>query len=349
MIDSKVPLIGKIAFSKNDQSPTLLEMNQSRDIASCNISEETIQRVVLLHYGISAQRPRLLGVSENRGYEIKDPDGKKYFARVHVFADRYAAHIPSEYDLLDRLNKSLPDSAPTGIRTKEGCSFVRFECDDAPYLLMLFSWLPGQHVSADDLSLDDAAAMAETTARFHRASRQMAHDFKRPRYDFEFYCGENSFYFRDDLRDHISAEDMTPFLKLKAIFAQYDKDNGHDGKGMIHYDLHLGNFLFENGHARIIDFDECGYGYYLFDLGHILFAQHDHANAAELESVFIEKYEAASATKLPRKDLCMFKGVQAVAIVHYFFRLLDRSDGKQNLLGFVPNVARSLNEVISEL
>jgi aminoglycoside phosphotransferase (APT) family kinase protein len=36
--------------------------------------------------------------------------------------------------------------------------------------------------------------------------------------------------------------------------------------GIIHRDLHLNNILFHDGEAYVIDFEVCGWGYYLFDV-----------------------------------------------------------------------------------
>ena len=36
--------------------------------------------------------------------------------------------------------------------------------------------------------------------------------------------------------------------------------------GLIHSDLHCENFLFHNGVVRAIDFDDCGWGFHLYDL-----------------------------------------------------------------------------------
>ncbi len=36
---------------------------------------------------------------------------------------------------------------------------------------------------------------------------------------------------------------------------------------MIHSDLHFYNIIDDGGKMQIIDFDDCGYGFYLYDLG----------------------------------------------------------------------------------
>jgi Ser/Thr protein kinase RdoA (MazF antagonist) len=40
---------------------------------------------------------------------------------------------------------------------------------------------------------------------------------------------------------------------------------GADAYGLIHADLHMDNVLFCYGEARAIDFDDCGFGYWIYD------------------------------------------------------------------------------------
>jgi Ser/Thr protein kinase RdoA (MazF antagonist) len=42
--------------------------------------------------------------------------------------------------------------------------------------------------------------------------------------------------------------------------------DGADQAGLIHADLHLDNALFWRGDVRVIDFDDCGFGYWLYDI-----------------------------------------------------------------------------------
>ena len=39
-----------------------------------------------------------------------------------------------------------------------------------------------------------------------------------------------------------------------------------DKVGLIHADLHLDNALFWRDNVRVIDFDDCGFGYWLYDI-----------------------------------------------------------------------------------
>jgi thiamine kinase-like enzyme len=63
---------------------------------------------------------------------------------------------------------------------------------------------------------------------------------------------------------------------------------GSDVYGIIHRDLHLKNFLFHDGEVYVLDFENCGWGYYLFDLTVTLSVMESHKNRAPLQAAFIE-------------------------------------------------------------
>lgn len=70
-----------------------------------------------------------------------------------------------------------------------------------------------------------------------------------------------------DLRDFADIEHRT-----REVFAELDQHP--NVYGIIHFDYILGNVhltrLNNAWHTGVIDFDDCGYGYFLYDLGPVL-------------------------------------------------------------------------------
>jgi Ser/Thr protein kinase RdoA (MazF antagonist) len=64
---------------------------------------------------------------------------------------------------------------------------------------------------------------------------------------------------------------------------------GSDVFGIIHRDLHLNNLLFNEGKAYAIDFEVCGWGYYLFDMAVTLSSLEGHGTP--LQAAFLEGYQ----------------------------------------------------------
>jgi Ser/Thr protein kinase RdoA (MazF antagonist) len=59
---------------------------------------------------------------------------------------------------------------------------------------------------------------------------------------------------------------------------------GPDAFGLIHADLHYGNLLFARDTVRAIDFDDCGFGFRLFDFGVMLSAPLSAEHEAHLDA-----------------------------------------------------------------
>src|SRR5699024_5320171 len=58
-----------------------------------------------------------------------------------------------------------------------------------------------------------------------------------------------------------------------------DFGQSSDRFGLIHSDLRLDNILINQGYYKVLDFDDCGYGWYLFDLA-ATFNSIDYKNSA---------------------------------------------------------------------
>src|SRR5205814_10646356 len=60
--------------------------------------------------------------------------------------------------------------------------------------------------------------------------------------------------------------------------------------GLIHADFHHGNYLFDRGSVRAIDFDDCGFGHYLYDLVVTLSAARGWSNYPVLRAALLAGY-----------------------------------------------------------
>jgi len=60
--------------------------------------------------------------------------------------------------------------------------------------------------------------------------------------------------------------------------------------GLIHGDLHSENFLFHDGAVRAIDFDDCGWGFHLYDLAVTLWELEERPRYCELRDALLDAY-----------------------------------------------------------
>ena len=118
---------------------------------------------------------------------------------------------------------------------------------------------------------------------------------------------------------------------------------------MIHYDLHVGNFLFDHDNANMIDFDECGFGWYLFDLAHILFEFIEDARFDAFKQVVAENYGAGrGCSAYSDSELNLFLALQGIAYMNWLYRIFRRDRNTDARKYWVPVIISRLKTVMGK-
>jgi Ser/Thr protein kinase RdoA (MazF antagonist) len=119
--------------------------------------------------------------------------------------------------------------------------------------------------------------------------------FTRPRYDWDGLFGDNELVKvpAGQVWAHIPPAYLPAFESVAARLRQVMQTfgQGRDVFGLIHADVSLGdNVLFAAGEARLIDFDDCAFGYWMFDAGVSLSAVHARPDFSAYRQAFIDGY-----------------------------------------------------------
>lgn len=137
---------------------------------------------------------------------------------------------------------------------------------------VLLRWIEGAFLPAADHTPAHAAAVGRFLGRLHTISqthRQACSNLERPTLDYEGLFGARSHYHSTNESIYISAENQrvldTVGERVRDVMAQMGR--GADTFGLIHGDFIYKNTLFTpDGGVAAIDFDDCGFGYYLYDM-----------------------------------------------------------------------------------
>jgi Ser/Thr protein kinase RdoA (MazF antagonist) len=78
--------------------------------------------------------------------------------------------------------------------------------------------------------------------------------------------------------------------KIRAV--QRLLGQGPETFGLIHGDLHQENYLFHQGQVRAIDFDDCGYGHYVYDIAVTLLNVRGRDSTPLLRESFLAGYRS---------------------------------------------------------
>jgi Ser/Thr protein kinase RdoA (MazF antagonist) len=86
---------------------------------------------------------------------------------------------------------------------------------------------------------------------------------------------------------------------------------GADNFGLIRTDLHLGNALFWRGEVRVIDFDDCGFGYWLYDITVALWELRYRNDYEDFRSALIEGYTQTGRCRPATSPISMTSSLPA--------------------------------------
>ena len=118
-------------------------------------------------------------------------------------------------------------------------------------------------------------------------------------------------------------------LAVCAVAAQWVQtacqavEASRQGVGFIHADLHQWNYLFHGEDVRVIDFDDCGWGYSVYDMAVTLTDLADRDDFAALRHAFLTGYTRVQP--LPPGYETAIKPLSAARILFMLEWLLGRT------------------------
>jgi Ser/Thr protein kinase RdoA (MazF antagonist) len=148
---------------------------------------------------------------------------------------------------------------------------VNYESE--PYYCTLFTFLEGHAPNEENESelIWQFENLGEITAQLHENSInnwEELSQFNRLTWEYDTILGLTPKWGRWQDGLAITPERMELFEKvsekIKKRLDRFGKDTSH--YGLIHSDLRLANLLVESEQMKVIDFDDCGFGWYLYDL-----------------------------------------------------------------------------------
>jgi Ser/Thr protein kinase RdoA (MazF antagonist) len=79
---------------------------------------------------------------------------------------------------------------------------------------------------------------------------------------------------------------------IAARLARYGR--GPEHYGLVHADIRLANLLVDGGDVRVIDFDDCGFSWFMYDFATTVSFVEDHPRVPELRAAWVEGYRSVA-------------------------------------------------------
>jgi len=256
---------------------------------------------VARHWRLPPQVPHLLKYRENAVFKVVLPDGGKAALRLHRPDYHSPDALASELAWMASLRRS-GIAVPEPVVTADGRLLVAFDIEDGKRQYAdLIGWMEGEPLGESGTPLSRGGselqavfgAIGREMARLHQAADGFTapEGFERPAWDVQGLLGETPFWGRfwdcPGLR-----EDDAVFLaglrsRLRDRLASLAPSLDY---GLIHADIVRENVLVRGTDVAFIDFDDCGFGFRLFDLATTLLRNRREPDYPLIEAALLDGY-----------------------------------------------------------
>jgi Ser/Thr protein kinase RdoA (MazF antagonist) len=222
-------------------------------------------------YGLTSGRFELINRSENTTFRV-DPaaGGRPVVIRLYRVGQRTDAEIQSELDWMEALRTQAGISTPRALATRDGERISKVTLPDgAATTCVLFEYLSGAEPPPEGLERW-FERLGEISAEIHLHGRswRRPRSFQRPQFDYVTLIGPRAVWGPWERAPGLNAPAVAVLRGASEEIAKRLAEYGQtpDRFGLIHGDLRLANLLVDGPRIHVIDFDDCGTGWFLYDL-----------------------------------------------------------------------------------
>ncbi|MBE9050108.1 phosphotransferase [Nostocales cyanobacterium LEGE 11386] len=267
--------------------------------------------IAALHkYGLENAQLTRLGGASNTNFKV-DIDSISYLLRLHTSALHNRVAVWSELAWLSSLQSDTPLVLPEPIVNLIGELVTGVSIDNDPETLCtLMSWVEGKiPPTVNFLTDEQLVKVGSVMAQLHIHSQQFEppEGFKRHKFDEVHFSGCLEVLYTALSNTELDKNDLNSFkVNANHIITHFARlERKQDNFGVIHGDFHSGNYLVCDEEVYIIDFDRCGFGFYLYDLALALMELEE-----PQQKIFLQGYETlkplpADYTNLKQMFLCL--------------------------------------------
>ena len=235
---------------------------------------ETLAQDAAQHWG--GQSPRLIRNRENAVFEITLPTGPAAL-RLHRMGYQSDAAIWSELWWCAAL-AAEGVAVPAALPNLRGDLLVTLSNGRKASVI---SWVKGEALGIAGepfelplpVLLDRHRALGRLVAEFHAATAKLTlpEAFTRPRWDIPGLVGEAPFWGRFWEHPEATPDQSATLIRARAFLRERLTDHATTAAIVpIHADVLRENVLVNDHSLSLIDFDDSGWGFALYDLGTVL-------------------------------------------------------------------------------
>ena len=270
--------------------------------------------VALARWGVRDCEPEIVKYRENAVFRVAAADGRDAVLRVHRHGYHSDAALRSELAWLEALHAD-GIAVPAVIPSAAGAPFeiVQGAGVPEPRQVDMLTWMPGIPIGTLEEGLNPAivdvhavfAGVGRLCARLHNRTEAWTPPagFTRHAWDREGLVGPEPLWGRFWEAAVLGTEERRLIERARASAREALTAYGRSPRcyGLIHADFNLDNMLLDGERVIPLDFDDCGFGWHLFDLATVWTIYHGSDLAEAIRAGVVEGYR--SERDLPDEEL----------------------------------------------
>jgi len=251
------------------------------------------------NFDVQVKSFKFVSASENIVYRINTVEGDSFALRIHRPGYHDLVELESEH-LWTAVLSDAGFRVPHPLFTRNGSaySFLSFDSDGSRYVGMS-TWLEGEPlqelmVEKDFDQIKIFGRAGALIAQLHNHSEQwdMPEAFTRHSLDIEGLLGDSPWWTQYWRMPEMSQEQSKTILAARDRLRTVLMEQGISSQnyGVIHGDLLPQNILVHDSVLSPIDFDDCAFGYHLYDISVALINVSAEVNFPEILDSFVREY-----------------------------------------------------------
>ena len=311
---------------------------------------DRLARAALAPYGIGEDAALcLVNVSENYTYRVDDPaTGRAYAVRLHRPGYHSAEAIASELMWIDALRADGVVDSVVAVPAADGRLVTQAALPDVEKRnVVLFEWAEGAPPDPEAPDpLPGYRTLGRIAARMHGHARRWPRpaSFTRLSWDFDHTLGAHGHWGRWQDGVGVEGDTLALFQRTADVIERrlVAYGTGPERFGLCHSDQRLANLLEDGDTIRVIDFDDCGSGWFMHDFATTVSFFEEHPRVPDFKAAWIEGYREVAPLALEDEDeldtFVMLRRLMLVTWIgsHYAFATEAQELGEGFTVDTVP-------------
>ena len=214
----------------------------------------------------TASTIELMNRAENLTFRVRVRGRQDLVLRLHREGYHSRQVIESEMAWSQALRSSTTVCTPRAYRGRDG---HHVQSDSNGRMMSLFEFVPGRNPGPDhDFStLFEKIGSIAATAHLHALHWKPPGNFRRPEWNLHSIFGRAAIWGDWRIAPAMSASAKRTLEEAERQVRERLTEYGKDAcrYGLIHADMRMANLLVDGQAIRLIDFDDCGKGWFMYD------------------------------------------------------------------------------------